>query len=97
MDVKITFLNSVVEVEVYVEKPQGFKTHDKKTRVCRLKKALYGLKYTPTRWYGMTDSFLMSLGFTKTKEDSNFYNTVVDDGLLHLKFPRLCVVTKFHK
>ena len=34
----------VVEEEVYVEKPLGFETHDKESHVCRLKKALYGLK-----------------------------------------------------
>ena len=28
MDVKTTFLNGVVEEEVYVEEPLGFKTHD---------------------------------------------------------------------
>ena len=44
MDVKTTFLNGVVEEEVYVEQPQGFETHDRETHVCRLKKALYGLK-----------------------------------------------------
>ena len=33
MDVKTTFLNGVVEKEVYVEQPLGFKTHDMKTRV----------------------------------------------------------------
>ena len=38
MDVKTTFLNGVVE-EVYVEQPLGFKTHDKQTHVCKLKKA----------------------------------------------------------
>ena len=40
MDVKTTFLNGVVEEEVYVEQPQGFKTHERKTHVCKLKKAL---------------------------------------------------------
>ena len=40
MDFKTTFLNGVVEEEVYVEKPLGFETHDKKTHVCKLKKAL---------------------------------------------------------
>ena len=44
MDVKTSFLNGVVEEEVYVEQPLGFETHDKKSHVCRLKKALFGLK-----------------------------------------------------
>ena len=41
MDVKTTFLNGVVEEEVYVEKPLGFETHDIETHVCNLNKALY--------------------------------------------------------
>ena len=42
MDVKTTFLNGVVEEEVYVEQPLGFKTHDRQSHVGRLKKSLYG-------------------------------------------------------
>jgi hypothetical protein len=48
--------------------------------VCRLKKSLYGLKQEPRAWYGIIDIFLMSLGFTKSKEDSNLYYKVVDGG-----------------
>ena len=44
MDVNTTFLNGVIEEEVYIEQPLCFETHDKKTHVCRLKKELYGLK-----------------------------------------------------
>jgi len=29
MDVKTTFLNGVIEEEVYIEQPPGFETHDK--------------------------------------------------------------------
>jgi hypothetical protein len=43
MDVKTTFLNGVIEEEVYIEQPQGFEVEDKKSHVCKLKKALYGL------------------------------------------------------
>jgi hypothetical protein len=47
MDVKTTFLNGVIEEEVYIEQPQGFEVEDRKTDVYRLKKALYGLKQAP--------------------------------------------------
>ena len=71
MDVKNTFLNGVVEEEVYVEKPFSFETHDKETHVCKLKKSMYGLKHASRTWYDRIDGFLSSLGFTKSKADSN--------------------------
>ena len=77
-DVKIAFLNGVVEEKVYVEQSLGFEKHDRKTHVCKLKKSLYGLKQAPRKWYDMMDSFLMSLGFIKIKMDSNLYFKVED-------------------
>ena len=44
MDFKTAFLNGVVEEEVYVDQPLDFETNDKETHVCKLKKAMYGLK-----------------------------------------------------
>jgi len=44
MDVKIAFLNGVIEEEVYIEQPEGFVVHGSDSHVCHLKKALYGLK-----------------------------------------------------
>jgi hypothetical protein len=79
MDVKTTFLNGVIEEEVYIEQPPGFEVEYRKTHVCRLKKALYGLKQAPRAWYGIIDSFLTSLGFTKGKADSNLYFKVMND------------------
>ena len=49
------------------------------THVCKLKKALYGLKQAPRAWYGRIDSFLKTLGFTKSKADPNLYMKVMDD------------------
>ena len=74
MDVKTTFLNGLIE--------EGFGTNDQKTHVCRLNKALYGLKQAPRAWYGRIDGFLMSLGFTKSKAESNLYYKVDEDGFL---------------
>ena len=73
MDVKTTFLNGVVEEEVYVQQPLSFETHDRETHVCKLKKALYSLKQAPRTWYDIIDGFLSSLRFTKSKADSNLY------------------------
>jgi hypothetical protein len=44
MDVKTTFLNGQVEEVVYIEQQEGFVIHRKESHVCKLRKALYGLK-----------------------------------------------------
>eukprot|EP00253_Pinus_taeda_P029726 PITA_29726 len=78
MDVKTTFLNGVIEEEVYIEQPEGFETHEKKSHVCRLKKALYGLKQAPRAWYGRIDGYLQKIGFVKSDVDLNLYYLVVE-------------------
>ena len=78
MDVKTAFLNGVVEEEVYMEQTVGFETHERESHVFRLKKSFYSLEQAPRTWYGRIDSFLSSLGFTKSKADSNLYYKVED-------------------
>nr|GEU81272.1 retrovirus-related Pol polyprotein from transposon TNT 1-94 [Tanacetum cinerariifolium] len=47
MDVKSSFLNGVINKEVYVAQPLGFIDFEKPDHVYKLKKALYGLKQAP--------------------------------------------------
>ena len=61
MDVKTTFLNGVIEEEVYIEHPQVFEVKEKGTHICKSKKDLYGLKEAPRAWYGRIDSFIWAL------------------------------------
>ena len=61
MDVKTTFLNGMIEEEVYIEQPQVFEVKNNVTHVCKLKKDLYGLKQGRRAWYGRIDSFLTSM------------------------------------
>lgn len=75
---KATFLHDILKEELYVEKPRGFKEHNRKTHVCRLKKSLYGLKKAPKGWYACIDRYLMNLGFTIRSFDPNLYYKVVE-------------------
>ena len=84
MDVKTTFLNGVIEKEVYIEQPQGFEVHGRDSHVCRLKKALYGLKQAPRAWYSRIHSYLLSVGFVKSEANSNLYFLLVGDNPLIL-------------
>jgi hypothetical protein len=43
--------------------PHGFKVSRKEHLVCRLKKALYGLKKAPSAWYIKIDRYLDEHGF----------------------------------
>jgi hypothetical protein len=47
MDVKSSFLNGDLNEEVYMEQPEGFILSDNPNLVCKMKKALYGLKKSP--------------------------------------------------
>ena len=47
MDVKISFLNSDLEEEIYMSQPKGCEVSDQKNKVCKLRKPLYGLKQAP--------------------------------------------------
>ena len=41
--------------------------------MCKLKKALYGLKHAPRAWYSRIDEYLTKNGFVRSKNDSNLY------------------------
>jgi hypothetical protein len=44
MDVNSSFLNGELEEEVYIEQPKVFLLLEREYYVCKMKKALYGLK-----------------------------------------------------
>lgn len=52
LDVKTAFLNGVIDEEIYMEIPEG--TNDSAEirvgKVCKLERALYGLRISPKKW-----------------------------------------------
>jgi hypothetical protein len=63
MDVKSAFLNDVIQEEVYVRQPPGFKSSKYSDRVYKLSKALYGLKQAMRAWYTRLKIFLLEHGY----------------------------------
>jgi len=58
IDVKINFLNMIIEEEVYIEKPHAFEVHGRDSHVFRLNKSLYRLKQEARAWYSRIDRYL---------------------------------------
>ena len=50
--------------------------------MCRLKRALHGLKKAPHAWYIWIDSYFTILSFTKSEADENLYQIVVEGKIL---------------
>ena len=50
--------------------------------MCKLKRALYGIKQETLVWYTMINSYLTSLGFAKSEADANIYHILVEGKLL---------------
>ena len=73
MDVKSTFLNGILEEEVYIEQLERFVDENNKDKVCKLHKALYGLKQAPRAWYERLHKYLVQIGFERTDDNSNMY------------------------
>ena len=44
IDVKMVFLNGILEVEIYMDRPEGFIQEEKENLVWKLKKVWYNLK-----------------------------------------------------
>ena len=73
MDVKTTFLHGDLEEEIYMKQPEGFVVKGKKELVCKLKKSLYGLKQSPTMRYQKFDTYILGLGFVRSRVDRCVY------------------------
>jgi hypothetical protein len=72
LDVKIAFLNGDLEELIYMKQPPGYHQGGPNT-VCRLRKALYGLRQAPRAWHTKLKAELESMGFQASKADPGFW------------------------
>jgi hypothetical protein len=82
MDVKSSFQNGELEEEVYIEQLEGFQLSENTNYVCKLKKALYGIKQDPRACYSRLDKYLHHAEFRKGSAKKNLYIKVTQDSIL---------------
>jgi hypothetical protein len=87
LNVRNTFLNGILQEEVYMAHPPGFVDPTFSSHVCRLYKSLYGLKQAPRAWYNWLNEFLISIGFQAFKVDTSlfilFFNSAIFYSLVY--------------
>ena len=73
-------LHGDLDVEIYMQQPEGFVEKGKEEMVCRLFKSLYGLKQSPRAWYHKFHKFMLSQGYKRSEFDHCLYTKQAKDG-----------------
>ena len=98
MDVSIAFLNPPIDGEIYMQLPEGIEwlesSRPVSTAVCKLKKALFGLKQAPRLWYDHIDKFFQTIQLHRSLNDCNLYIASDNKLLLLLYVDDILIVSK---
>ena len=73
LDVNNAFLQGTLAEDVFMQQPQGFHDPQFPQHVCKLQKAIYGLRQAPRAWYTELRNFLLSIGFIISKFDNSLF------------------------
>lgn len=96
LDVSNAFLNGDLDEIVYMAMPKGYSGYGSRVSpqgtyeevgnaqhlVCRLKKALYGLRQASRQWHHKLSLTLISLGFRHSKADYSLYSKVTNEAIV---------------
>ncbi|UYV83109.1 hypothetical protein LAZ67_22002237 [Cordylochernes scorpioides] len=81
MDVQSAYLNGEIKEEIFMTQPENFVSRKYPEKVCRLKKANYGLKQAGIVWHEKLDTELKNLGLKQLQSDNCVY-IKHDEGIL---------------
>lgn len=73
LDINNAFLQGTLTEDVYMAQPPGFINPSFPSHVCKLNKAIYGLRQASRAWYEELKQYLYSQNFKPTVSDSSLF------------------------
>lgn len=74
VDVNNAFLNGILVEEVYMAQPEGFVDSTKPQHICKLKRAIYGLKQALRAWFDRFKATMINQWhFQHSKSDNSLF------------------------
>ena len=87
IDFKNAYLNGDLDEEIYMKQPPGFEEPGREDWVCKLLKAIYGLKQAGRQWYLKVKELFEGLGLQRCE---------YDQGVFYLHLPELNIIVAIH-
>ena len=84
MDVVTAFLNGDLDVDLYMQQPEGFVAAGQERLVCKLRKSIYGLKQAGRAWFEKINAALVRMDFTPLDSDHCVYVRHHGDDVLYI-------------
>ena len=81
-DVNSAFLQGKLEKPVYISQPEGYVKKGSENLVCKLLKAIYGLKQGSYVWNLRLKTELLDMGSTQCEKDQCIFTLVTENGII---------------
>lgn len=97
VDIVTAYLNSSIEEDIYMCQPKGYIKQGEENKVCKLRKALYGLRQAGERWYQELSSTLANLGLNSSEHEPCLFISSDKDILMGVYVDDFRIVAKDEK
>ena len=84
LDVENAFLHGDLKETVYMKQPPGFIDPERPNHLCKLRKAIYGLRQSPRAWFDKFSTFLLEFGFKCTHGDPSLFVYIHGSDVIYL-------------